>query len=386
MNKIKMLIVDDSAFMRSALAMMVRDEEDIEIVAQAKNGAEGVEFVKELNPDIITMDIEMPVMDGLTALNTIMKENPTPVLMVSSLTTEGADSTMKALSLGAVDFIPKEMSFVNVNITKIKGDLLAKIRHFAKKKSSLTKNIISHKLEIPKFEKKEKFIRYAPITETKLQESIDSRKERLDNLEKIVNKRSASSTSINSKYKLLVIGTSTGGPIALQNLIPKLPKNFPLPVVIVQHMPPNFTKSLAHRLNSASNMNVSEGTEGEILKRGNVYIAPGGKHLTILKEGGVFKLHTSDNPYGLFHKPSVDVMFKSVASFSKNNVLSVILTGMGKDGLEGAKELKKAGSYLIAEDESSCIVYGMPKAVIENKLADRILPLKQIHEEILSLV
>ena len=397
-HKIKLLVVDDSAFMRSAISMMVRDEDDIEIVAQGKNGLEAIELTKKHNPDIITLDIEMPKMDGLEALGVIMKECPTPVVMISSLTTEGAESTLKAFELGAVDFISKEMSFVNVDITKIKDDLIRKLRHFAKNKKSVTKSLLSHRtMEIdtssPKSSKYgfsrikvQKFNLDKGLKLNKSAEPEPSKTSTASEIDKIVNRKPTFKINKSNKFKVLCIGTSTGGPIALQHLIPLFPKDFPVPIVIVQHMPPNFTKSLAMRLDTSSQLNVREATLGEEIQPGNVYVAPGGKHLTLKKEGAIISLHLSDNPYGLFHKPSVDVMMSSAANFCKENILSVILTGMGKDGLEGIRRLKSKGAYVIAQDEATCIVYGMPKVVIESNLADDILPLDKIKDKIMSLV
>lgn len=394
-HPIRLLVIDDSAFMRSAISMMIRDTDDIEVVGQGKNGEDAIDLVQKLNPDIITMDIEMPKMDGLTALGIIMKDYPTPVIMISSLTTEGAESTLKAFELGAVDFISKEMSFVNVDITKIKNDLFSKLRHFGKNKKSLTKSLLKHRsLTIDSIETKTKQFQFKKIQDKKaisnescgVAEVETEKSKAFQNLEKMVQKNSNTRKRDQQKYKLLCIGTSTGGPIALQRLIPHLPSDFPIPIVIVQHMPPNFTKSLALRLDTVSELTVKEAEKGEEMKAGHVYIAPGGKHLTILKEGTTLKVHLSESPYGLFHKPSIDVMLFSVANFCKENVLSVILTGMGKDGFEGIKRLKAKGSYVIAEEESSCIVYGMPKVVIEGGYADEALALENISSALLEAV
>ena len=349
-RKIKALVVDDSAFMRKSLSIMLESTGEIEVIATARDGQEGVEMVKTKFPDIVTMDIEMPRMDGLTALQKIMKEHPTPVLMVSSLTTEGAKETLKALEYGAVDFIPKELSYVNVNIIKIKEDLVAKV-----------KAIVSQK-------------------------SLSLRLQRIQNLS--VTKSSSSSapkTEYISKtipqigYRSIALGISTGGPMSLQRVIPKLSKKLSIPMFIVQHMPPKFTKSLAERLNGLSEVEVKEAEDREIVRGGVVYIAPGGFHMTVDKTGNNHSMISiSDTPSDTLHRPSVDVMLNSVIKVYNKYALGVIMTGMGRDGADAIKELKMKGGYSIAQDEDSCVVYGMPKAIVDAGYADLVLPLDNI--------
>lgn len=364
-KKIKLLVVDDSAFMRKAMEMMLADVPDIEIVGTAKNGAECIEQIKLLNPDVVTLDIEMPVMDGLTALRIIMKETPLPVIMLSSLTTDGAEATMEALNIGAVDFIPKQMSFVSLEIIKIKDDLVEKIRYFAANKMALLRKIFNNKPLVrptaPVADKTEKNV--LPTKEVvKPQQNQDERPLRIRNGTEIV-----------------VIGSSTGGPAALQKVIPLLPANFPLPVLLVQHMPPAFTKSLADRLNSLSMVTVSEAVDGDVLKPGCVYISPGNKHMVVKTKG---KITLSDTPAGTLHKPSVDVMMNSVFEVYGKNVLAVIMTGMGQDGTIALEKLAKAGAYVIGQDEESCVVYGMPKRPNENGFSKVIAPVDKITDEI----
>ncbi|MBK7632391.1 MAG: chemotaxis response regulator protein-glutamate methylesterase [Ignavibacteriales bacterium] len=350
-RKIKAVVVDDSAFMRKSLSIMLESTGEIEVVATARDGIEGVEMVKSKMPDIVTMDIEMPRMDGLTALQKIMKEHPTPVLMVSSLTTEGAKDTLKALEYGAVDFIPKELSFVNVNIIKIKEDLVAKV-----------KAIVS-------------------------QRSLSLRLQRIQNLNF---NRNASATAASKQdhsnksipqigYRAIALGVSTGGPMSLQKVIPNLSKKLSIPMFVVQHMPPKFTKSLAERLNGLSEVEVKEAEDREIVRGGVVYIAPGGFHMTVDKTGNNHSMISiSDTPSDTLHRPSVDVMMNSVIKVYSKYALGVIMTGMGRDGADAIKELKMKGGYSIAQDEDSCVVYGMPKAVVDAGYADLILPLESI--------
>lgn len=353
-HKISVLIIDDSAFMRKSLSIMLESDPDIKVVGTARNGLEGLDLVKTLKPDVATLDIEMPVMDGLTALKKIMAECPTSVIMVSSLTTEGAEATLKALELGAVDFIPKELSYVNINITKIKEDLISKVKEIAKQKQI-----------------KERLKRLKSLSQFGKQETVLHSQNQIPAL----------------GYKAVAIGISTGGPLSLQKILPILSEKIQIPIFIVQHMPPKFTKSLADRLNSMSKLNVKEAENGERVENGTVYIAPGGFHMTVKKNGLVAsQINISEEPSYTLHRPSVDVMMNSVISAYGKYTLGVIMTGMGKDGFEAIKNLKSMGGYAIAQDEPTCVVYGMPKAIVDAGYADNILPLEKIPEIINKVV
>ena len=363
MAKIKVLIVDDSIFMRRALESILKEEPDMEVVGLARNGQEGLDMAAKFSPDVITMDIEMPVMDGLTALEHIMKECPTPVIMVSSLTQEGADATLKALDIGAVDFIPKESSF-NTSAASIESDLKAKIRKFAKNKSMMRllasrKTSSSATLARPVIQN-----RYVPAgAKTSTASKI---------------------TTVRSGIKRVVaLGTSTGGPQSLQKVIPLLPADLKVPIVVTQHMPPNFTQSLANRLNTMSKVTVIEAQGKEKLEPGVVYIAKGGIHLTFKKVGANVYTDLSPETSNCFNIPSVDVMVESIADIYRNECLGVIMTGMGADGSKGLTKLKQMGGTIISQDEASCIVYGMPKAVIDAGIADEIVPLEEIASRII---
>lgn len=345
---IKALIVDDSAFMRKSLSIMLGSDPGIEIIGTARDGEEGLALAHKLKPDIITLDIEMPKMDGLTALSRIMKECPTSVVMVSSLTTEGAEATLKALELGAVDFIPKEMSYVSVNIVKIKEDLIQKVKAIVKEKAI-----------------KSRLMRLRTLTGRKDDQPIRS----------VGTKGSLP----NIPYRAVALGISTGGPLSLQKVIPRLIKKVRPPIFIVQHMPPKFTKSLADRLNSLSEVSVKEAEHGEAVENGIVYIAPGGFHMQAVKGvQGKITIKISEEPSSTLHRPSVDVMMDSVVNIYGKNTLGIIMTGMGRDGMEAVKKLKSIGGYAMAQDEESCVVYGMPKAIVDNNLADVIAPLEKI--------
>jgi len=345
---VKILVVDDSAFMRKAISLMLESDPGIKVIGTAKDGEESIAKVIELKPDLVTMDIEMPRMDGLTALKRIMEVAPLPVLMVSSLTAEGAKATLDALELGAVDFIPKQLSYVPLDIAKIKDDLLKKIKAIA-----------------------------GAALPRRLGRGVANSKPPL---------MTSSRPELRRKAHIVAIGTSTGGPPTLQAIIPKLPEDFPVGVLIVQHMPPGFTKSLAERLNGLSRITVKEAEEGDEIARGLTLIAPGDKHLTVRREGTKIWAHLSDFPQGLSFKPSVDVMASSVADVYGAASLGVILTGMGSDGLEGLGKIKEKGGMVIAQDEETSIIYGMPKAVVEAGIADRVTPLGSIASQIVKMV
>jgi len=350
-KKIRAVVIDDSAFMRKSISIMLESDPDIEVIGTARDGLEGYELIKKERPDIATLDIEMPRMDGLTALKKIMDDCPTAVIMVSSLTTEGAEQTIKAMELGAVDFIPKELSYVSINIVKIKEDLIKKVKEIVKQKSALAR---LRRIQMP--------AKQAPETHIKAGE--------IQFLPKM-------------NYKAIALGVSTGGPMSLQKVIPHLSKDIKCPMFIVQHMPPKFTKSLAERLNGISELQVKEAEDNETVKGGVVYFAPGGFHMHLRKRSdGEVKIEISEMPADTLHRPSVDVMVNSVLKIYGKSTLGVIMTGMGKDGFEGLKELKSLGGNCIAQDEESCVVYGMPKAVVDGGLADSIVPLERIYEVI----
>lgn len=348
--KVKVLIVDDSAFMRNALSSMLTSDPEIEVIGKARDGVEAIELVEKLRPDIVTMDVEMPRMDGITALKHIMEKNPVPVIMVSSLTVEGAKVTLDALDLGAVDFIPKNLSDLSINIIKIKEILIEKIKHIGRK--GLAKKQLrplAPKAEIPK--------------------SMPVR------------------TTGERRINLVAIGTSTGGPKALQEIIPKLPKDFPAPIVIAQHMPPNFTGPFAERLNQLSQINVKEAEEGELIKQGVAYVAPGRGHMRVKRVKGIETILTiSENKDEFIYRPSVDALMLSVAEFFPGRSLGVILTGMGNDGLKGLTALKKTGGRVFAQNEETCVVYGMPKAVVDAGIADKVLSIEEMAGEIINAV
>jgi two-component system chemotaxis response regulator CheB len=359
METIRVLIVDDSPFMRKALERMLIAAADIQVVGMARDGEDALEKIPQLKPDIVTLDVEMPRMDGLTCLRRIMAEMPLPVLMVSSLTQEGAQATLDALAVGALDFIPKETSLASQAILQIQQELQEKVRKLAssprfRRPKPMAPPAISPLSPIPAVPQPAAPIASAPKPATRGQ--IPS----------------------TPQAELLTIGCSTGGPKALQDLLPAIPKSLPVPCLIVQHMPASFTKPFAERLDNICEVDVKEAEHGEPACPGVVYIAPGGHHLNYRQRGRQGFIELSLEPASSLHRPSVDVMFQSIADFCDRRVLAMILTGMGADGAKGMEQLKRKGAYTLAEAEESCIVYGMPRAAFERGCVDQVAPLQDM--------
>ena len=396
---IRVLIADDSAFMRKVLSDMFASQPDFEVVGTARNGQEVVEKTRELSPDLVTLDVNMPVMDGLEALDIIMKEHPIPVVMLSSLTQKGTEQTVKALALGAVDFISKAGGSIS-SIDGITGEILEKCRAAAKAHAIKSLAAPAKAAPGPPVMKRISLpLRqgYKPPepAPNKPPEPIAPANPYAVKRNNPLLKRNANPPVPPNKpsailmkemgrgaEKLVVIGTSTGGPQALQNVITRLPGNLPCGVVVVQHMPAGFTKALAERLNTISEIAVKEAEDGESIRPGHVYIAPGNYHLRI--KNGTQIVLGQDPPVGN-HRPAVNVMFSSVAALGRK-LVAVIMTGMGCDGCDGMREIKEAGGYSIAQDEPTCVVYGMPKAVVDAGLADEIKPVQNIAQAIVEAV
>jgi len=340
---INVLVVDDSAFMRRAISKMLEGERDIVVCGTARNGEEAVLKQNQLRPDVITMDVEMPGMSGLDAVREIMARSSVPIIMVSALTQEGAQTTFRALDLGAVDFIAKPDS-AYVNISDVARDLVSKVRVFARR-GATRRPPPRPKVELPP-----------------LSEAIPPRTVHPD------------------LFECVAIGTSTGGPVALSRVLPHLPAQFPAPIVVVQHMPRGFTRPLADRLNQTSSLAVSEGADGMPLRAGHVVIAPAGMQLTVHRVHGSelveVQLHADDGRS--LHVPSVDVMTASVADAYGAATLAVILTGMGQDGVAGLRKVKDRGGFVLGQDAATSVVYGMPRAAAQAGLVDRVLPLDEI--------
>lgn len=356
--------------MRKIIKDFFEGNSTIEVVGTARNGKDAIKKIKKLKPDVVTMDIEMPELNGLEALKQIMEECPLPVIMLSSTTEEGAKNTVIAMESGAVDFVTKPGGTISLELHKVKEQLVRKVEQaslISRKKLNQTKNY-------------EKVKRNRELTTPKQMNKQQMKKGSVD-----LNRNQMNSWSKSSK-KIVLIGTSTGGPRALQEVVTKLPKNIEAPILIVQHMPAGFTKSLADRLNHLSKVNVKEAEQGDILQNGTAYIAPGGYHLKIRKKGTNFEVVLDKNePPRSGHRPSVDVMFECVSCFNDFDKVAVIMTGMGYDGSKGLKKLKESGNVIaIAESQETCIVYGMPKAAVETQLVDEVVDVDEIADTIMK--
>lgn len=341
---IRVIVVDDSSFMRNILTRMLEKDKDIKVVETAANGEEAIDKIERVKPDVVTMDIEMPVMNGIEALTKIMATNPVPVIVLSALTREGAEVTMEALNLGACDFMTKDISDGPLGMASKEAELIGKVKDVAKRRFSF----LVRRLELLK----------RPV--------LISRDKR-------------------NKHAVLSIGASTGGPPALQHILTSFPQNFPVPIVIAQHMPKLFTQSFARRLNGLSQIEVKEAEDKEPLRPGLALIAPGDVHMGLKKNGKDITVDfVKDAQY--VYRPSVDHLMLSTAQIYDSSAIGVILTGMGNDGLVGLKELKRRNGFVIAQDEETCIVFGMPKAVINANIADVVLPIERISEEIIRVL
>lgn len=365
---VRVLIVDDSNFFQHRLKDIISEHPDLKVIGIASNGREAVEKAAELKPDIITMDFEMPVMDGITAIKLIMANRKVPILMFSSLTYEGAKVTLDALAAGALDFIPKDFAEVSRSSDSLKKKLHERLITLAGVSARTIAPVIESKIESKPAS--------APVARTPV--SSAPGRTSLNTPQDDATKTPAQDNyRLKKQPKLLVIGASTGGPVALAEVLVTLPANFPLPIVLVQHMPENFTKAFAERLNKQCNIRVREAVDGDQLQPGLALLAPGGKQLMLdRRNGGSVRVLPDDERVN--YKPSLDITFGSAANIYGDKVLGVVLTGMGSDGCNGARLLKEAGSALWSQDEASCVIYGMPMAVARAGLTDKVLSLKDI--------
>ena len=322
---IRVLVVDDSAFMRNAITRMLESADDVTVVGTACDGLEAVSQAKALNPDVITLDVEMPNMDGLTALKIIKQTCSASVIMLSSLTAAGSETALRALRLGASDIVGKDQS-VSTRVLELRDEVLTKIRAVAPQQKDIKSTVVERAV-------------------------------------------TAMDTLDTGKLKLVAIGCSTGGPPVIESLAKALPADFPLPIVVAQHMPAVFTKTMAERLDGLSSITVVEGEDGQQLEPGTMYIARGGMRTTIKRHGSGMRLVVGERPPEDTYSPSVDALFSSAADATGAATLGIVLTGMGKDGLEGARTLRAKGAEIFSQSASSCVVYGMPRAVAEAGLS-----------------
>jgi two-component system chemotaxis response regulator CheB len=338
--KVRVLIVDDSAFFRRRISEILTREAGIEVIGMAENGLEAVNETRRLRPDVITMDIEMPVMDGITAVKRIMAATPTPILMFSSLTHEGAKATLDALDAGALDFLPKKFESLVNGRDFAANRLVQRVLALGRRSAARARGVAPPSPSVPARRMIE------PVRK--------------------------------GNFRLVAIGASTGGPMAIQGLLASLPAGFPLPILLVVHMPASFTTAFAERLNNLCRIGVKEASDGDQLQPGRAFLAPGGKQMVLEKNGGGTVIRIRESMQGQTYRPSVDITLGSASRLYPGSVLAIVLTGMGADGKQGAKLLKEGGSTIWSQDEASCVVYGMPQSVEKSGLSDRVLPLGEI--------
>ena len=363
---VKVLVVDDSGFFRRRVSEILSSDPTIQVVGTATNGKEAIDQALSLKPDVITMDYEMPMMDGITAVRHIMQRCPTPVLMFSSLTHEGARVTLDALDAGAVDYLPKNFEDISRNPEKVKQMLCEKVHTISRSNRRLSSYAAPAPAPAASSPAPASSLGHTPAARTPTPAPVRS---------PAAPAAAHSPAPKRKPYKLVAIGTSTGGPVALQRVLTQLPANFPAPIVLIQHMPAAFTKAFAERLDKLCRINVKEAEDGDMLRPGLALLAPGGKQMMVDGRGMV-KILPGDER--LNYKPCVDNTFGSAAKSYGDKVLSVVLTGMGADGREGARLLKQGGSTVWAQDEASCVIYGMPMAIVKANLADAVYSLDDI--------
>ncbi len=363
---IKVLVVDDSSFFRRRVSEIMNQDPELEVVATAANGMEAIRMAQEHKPQVITMDIEMPVMDGITAVREIMAKVPTPILMFSSLTHDGAKATLDALDAGALDFLPKRFEDIATNKDEATKLLQQRVKALGKRRV------------------------FRPVTsrpaapEPVARPTIDSRPPAQLQPRAAAPAPSAPIRASGKSYRLLAIGTSTGGPVALQKVLTQFPANYPLPILLIQHMPAAFTPAFEQRLNGLCRISVKEAANGDVLQPGCAYLAPGGMQMMIEKSGATGRLKIVAGSADMNYKPCVDITFASASKSYGGDVLAVVLTGMGADGREGARMLKNVGATIWAQDEASCVVYGMPQAVTAAGISTQSISLDNMADAILK--
>jgi two-component system, chemotaxis family, protein-glutamate methylesterase/glutaminase len=361
-KKFRVLIVDDSAFMRKVLENIISSDEMLQVVGQAKDGREAVTLAESLKPDVITMDINMPHVDGLQATAQIMTTNPRPIVIVSSESREGADSTLKALELGAIDFVPKPSSGIDLDMQSVREDLLRKVRMSAKVRVVRTASRLASTLQnaTP--------AQSSPASSLKSSPAIPARP------------ASVALASLDQRFPVVVLGASTGGPATVMRLAPGFTREFPAAVFLVQHMPASFTTQYAAQLAEFTGIRVKEAEANEPVQPGTLYICPGGQHLRITPTGRIQLDATSGRING--YLPNIDVTMESAAAFAGSMAIGVVLTGMGNDGAAGAKAIQRAGGLVIAQDEATSVIFGMPAEAIKAANVEQVLGIDDIYAAI----
>lgn len=384
------LVVDDSTFFRRRVSEILEQDPELTVIGDARNGRQAIEKVIELKPDVVTMDIEMPIMDGITAVREIMAKSPVPILMFSSLTHEGATATLDSLEAGALDFLPKNFEDIAAKRSDAIDLLQSRVKALGRRKSSISR--FRHQSSVIAASQPSS-VRGSSIASTTRRPLGSSANQTLRSgtilsrpppRDVSISPYAASKVDSDSPYQVLVIGTSTGGPVALQTILKQLPAGFPYPILLVQHMPANFTKPFAERLNNVCQIEVAEASQGDALVPGKALLAPGGKQMLLSGSVGRLKVKIVDakESDNVTYKPSVDLTFNSVAEVLGGKVLALILTGMGADGKEGCTALKAKGAKIWAQDEQSSVVYGMPQAVTNAGLAERNLALDDVADSL----
>ena len=381
---IRVLIVDDSSFFRRRLTEILSADAELEVIDTANNGREAVDKALLLKPDVITMDIEMPVLDGISAVREIMQAQRIPILMFSSLTHEGAKATLDALDAGAVDFLPKKFEDIARDKHEAAEVLRDRVKAVARRRplgrATFSSSALARSATLANRAEP-----LRPATEPNKPLTARSMLERPKLTERTAAVARSHAVSSGKEYKLVAIGTSTGGPVALQRILTALPATFPLPIILIQHMPAAFTGAFAQRLNTLAKIEIKEAEDNDLLRPGVAYLAPGGKQMLI--EGtdsqARLRIKEDDSPRITF-KPSVDITFATAARIYHDKVLAIVLTGMGADGREGARLLKQQGSTIWAQDEASCVVYGMPQAIAAAGLMDAEVTLTDVASRILT--
>jgi two-component system chemotaxis response regulator CheB len=344
MAKTRVLVVDDSFLMLQIISDIINSDPELEVIGKAKNGKEALEKAYALKPDVVTLDINLPVMDGLSVLEELMTQQPTRVLMISAYTREGASATLKALELGAVDFIAKPSGEISLDLNTLKDEIISKVKLTARVDlAKFTRATLLAPIEVPK-------------------------------------------PSLPTVKTLVMIAASTGGPKAILDVMKEIPATLPAAYLIVQHMPIGFTLSFAERLSWQSKIKAKEAEENDLVVAGKAYIAPAGYHMGVEDDGGHLKIRLNQDPLVNFVRPAADVTMLSIAQAVTKNILVVVLTGMGKDGLEGTKKLKAKGAFVIVQDEKTSVVWGMPRVVYEAGLADMMLPVGEIPKAIVEKI